>query len=114
MVLPLIDATNPVRWVSAANSLMLQRASGRPVRAGSSQARALTVTMTSGGKSPGPPRACLILQPRKAFVKKALSPERHDFAARPQAAGDRVIRSAFGREQNHLRAEHLEVRARVF
>ena len=57
IVLPLMDATKPVRWVSAANSLMLQRASGRWVRAGSSHARALTVTTTSGGKSPGAPRA---------------------------------------------------------
>ena len=57
IVLPLIDATNPLRWVSAANSRRLQRASGRWARVGSSHARALTVTTTSGGKSPGTSRA---------------------------------------------------------
>ena len=47
---------------------------GTPCVAGSSQARALTCTTSSGGKNPGTPRAGAFFQTRQAFLKEALAP----------------------------------------
>src|SRR6266851_3095328 len=53
IVVPEIDATMP--WAAAwrARSGQCQRASGTPVVAGNSQARALTATAASRGERPG-------------------------------------------------------------
>ena len=54
-----MNATTPRMISSRASSAQLQRDSGTPVVAGSSQANALISAFTEGGKDPGPsaPRA---------------------------------------------------------
>jgi hypothetical protein len=61
---PLISATTPWATTSRRNSASDQRARGTPRRAGNSHARALTSTITLGGKAGWAPAARLFLEPR--------------------------------------------------
>ena len=81
--------------------------------AGSSQAKALTCTISSGGKRPGATRSGAFFQPGQSLFEKALAPLADDFPAGVQAAGDLVIRPTFGRMENHLGAEHLKIWRRI-
>src|SRR6516165_10554502 len=80
-VLPLMEASKPLCWTCCTRSVVLQRDSGRPYLAGSSQAKALTCTTSSGGKSPGTTRTSMLFQPREAISKEALAPERYHFTS---------------------------------
>jgi len=73
-VLPLREATRPLCWTCCTRSVVLQRESGRPYLAGSSQAKALIWTTSSGGKSPGTTRTSLLFQPREAIGEEAFAP----------------------------------------
>ena len=81
-VLVLSVATSPLARAAAARSAAVQRARGAPDRVGNSHARALTWTTTSGGKTPGPPRAWPFRQAGEALVIEALAPQAHHFAPR--------------------------------
>jgi hypothetical protein len=61
-VVPLIFATMPLAITSWRNSENDHRANGKPNRLGSSQASALTSTMTLGGKARRSPAARLFLK----------------------------------------------------
>ena len=63
-VVSLTRATNPHRCASRTISAQLSRDSGSPRGAGSSQARALICTTSSGGKNPGAARAWALFQAR--------------------------------------------------
>ena len=80
---------------------------------GSSQAKALTCTTSSGGENPGATRAGEFLQPAESFVKEALAPLADDLAAGIQTGGNFIVGDAFGGQENHLGAKDLKVWQRI-
>jgi hypothetical protein len=70
----------------------------------------LICTTTSGGESPGPAWASLILQPGQSLLEEALAPQAHDFSAGVQARRDLVVAPALGSEEDHLGANNLIIR----
>jgi hypothetical protein len=108
-VLSLIVATKPWSRAYRANSGTLQRAKGCSRREGSSQAKALICTTSSGGGKPGSARSWYFLQPGQPFGKEAFSPPTDDLPGCIQALGDLVIGEPLGREKNHPRANHLYI-----
>ena len=94
IVVPEISATIPWRTASARMSGTCRREKGSSSCRGGVQAIAFTATTTSGGKSPGPPRALLLLEALEASLEEALAPGRHDLAADVEAAGDLVVAQA--------------------
>src|SRR5437867_5578520 len=106
-VLSLMVATNPDCRACCATSATLRRESGKPSVVGSSHARALTCTTTSGGKSPGSARASLMLQRGQTLFEKGLAPQAHDFAPRMQARRDLVVAQALGSKEDHLGPDDL-------
>jgi hypothetical protein len=109
-VLLLMQAAKPQRCTCLATSARLWRESGMPSVAGNSQASALILTTSSGGKSPGPTRAGAFFQACQSLPVEALAPLTYHFAARIQAQGDLVVANALGGHQNHLGSLDLEVR----
>jgi hypothetical protein len=109
-VLPLMEATRPLCWTCCTRSLVLHRDSGRPCFAGSSQAKALICTTSSGGKSPGATRTSMLFQPSEAIGKEALAPKGDYFTAGVQACGDLVVRQTLSRVQDHLGPLDLKIR----
>ena len=73
-VLLLMQATKPVDWACCATSATLSRDSDKPKVAGSSQASALTSTVSSGGKGPRASRAGPLFEARQSFLEEALAP----------------------------------------
>jgi len=59
--------------------------------AGSSHAKALTCTTSSGGKRPGATRSGTFFQTCQAFLKEALAPQANHFTASIQALSDLII-----------------------
>src|SRR3974390_3791886 len=94
IVVPLIPATRPWASTSRRSSRCDHWASGRPQRAGSSQARALTATTTSGGKAGWPAAPGGRGAPRQAPQAEALAPLAEDLPWEIQAARDNVIAQA--------------------
>ena len=113
-VLLLMLATMPHRSTSRTRSTVLNRESGSPRVAGSSQARALTCTTTSGGKNPGATGPGALVEARQALLKETFTPEADDLASDRHGRGDLVIGPPVGREQDHLGAEHIEMWQRIF
>jgi hypothetical protein len=93
---------------------MLNRDSGKPSVAGSSQANALISTTSSGGKSPRSTRAGSLFQARQSLFVEAFAPKADHLAARIQAHGDLVVAHSLRGHQNHLGALNFEVRQRIF
>src|SRR5439155_24076897 len=112
-VLSLMVATSPERCASATNLGTLQRASGCWRRLGSSHARALTCTTTSGGKSPGAPGTWPLFQAGEALLEKPLAPQAHHLAPGMQGAGDLIVGAVLGGQQDHLGADNHEIRQRI-
>ena len=83
-----IAATTARLTSSRASSAQLQRDSGTPVVAGSSQASCLTSAMTRGGKGPGSTRAFAIGQARHALLEEALAPLDHRVQRHLEPLGD--------------------------
>src|SRR5713101_4235740 len=94
MVVPETDATMPCCTAARARSGQCQRASGTPVVAGSSQARALTATTTSGGKRRGPPSPRQVAEPGQALVAEPFAPLGDHLARGVQLGGDLVVAQA--------------------
>jgi len=106
-------ATKPARQTSCRSSSRLQRESGMWWVAGSSHARALTCTTTSGGKRPGATRSGTFLQPGQALFEEAFAPLADDFPAGIQATSDVVVGEALRRVEDHLGTENLIIRQRI-
>ena len=68
-----------------------ERLSGTPRRHGSSQARALTATTTSGGKDRGSASPGPLFEAGQALLEEAFAPFRHDLPAGVKAGGDLVV-----------------------
>src|SRR6266851_3331141 len=113
-VLSLMVATMPARCASRTRSPMLSRDSGTPSVAGSSHARALIWTTTSGGKKPGAARAGALLQAVQAFMEEAFAPDTDHVATDRERGGDHVVGPPLGGKQDHLGSEDGEIRQRIF
>jgi hypothetical protein len=110
MVTPLTEGTMPAVSTWRCNSERLNRDSGRPNVAGSSQARALTWATTRGGKGRGPASAGKILQPRQPFSEEAFAPFAHHRAGHIQTLPDLLIFEAISSEKNKLRTHDVSIR----
>ena len=93
--------------------LGLHRARGPPCVDGNSQARALTCTMTSGGKNPRPARAIAVVEPREPSLEEALAPLGDHFSATVQLLGDLVVPPSVGGQEDHLGPQDVKVRQRL-
>jgi hypothetical protein len=109
-VRPLIEATMPRRTASRAISVQLNREKGSPVSLGSSHARALTSTTTSGGKKIRPTPTRTTLQSTQALLAKSFPPFADDLPGQIQACGDLGVLQALGRQQDDLRPDDVAVR----
>src|SRR5207244_4694651 len=112
-VLSLMVATMPERCASRTRSPMLSRDSGTPSVAGSSHARALIWTTTSGGKKPGAARAGALLQAVQAFVEEPFSPQTDHVASHRQRGRDGVVGPPVGGQQDHLGPEDSKIWQRI-
>ncbi len=113
-LLPLMEATRPLCWTCWTRSGVLHRDKGRSYLDGSSQARALTCTTSSGGKSRGATRTSPLFQPGKALGKEALAPRRDHFTAGIEAGGDLVVGHALGGVKDHFGLLYLKIWQRIF
>src|SRR6266852_3533195 len=113
-VVSLMVATMPERWASRTRSLMLRRESGKPRVAGSSHARALIWTTTSGGEKPWAARAWSLLQAVQAFVEEPFAPQTDHVASHRERGGDGVVGPPVGRQQDHLGPEDGKIWQRIF
>src|SRR5258706_1657996 len=91
IVVPETDATMPCCTAARARSGQCQRASGTPWVAGSSQARALTATTTSGGKGRAPSAPRQVTQPGQALAAEPLAPLGNHLARGVEPGGDLVV-----------------------
>src|SRR6266540_3747610 len=97
----------PVVMTSSRSSARLQRPSGTPLVAGSSQAIALTSTTTAEGEAARPARPLAIPQPAKAFLDEAFAPLRHGVDRHPQPPGDPDVLLPLGGLQHDPGPHHL-------
>jgi hypothetical protein len=88
IVVSLIEATSPRRITSERISGTCRRLKGRPRRAGSSHAIALTAMTSSGGKTRPAAGSRALGQPRQALLEEALPPLRHDLDRGVEPVGD--------------------------
>src|SRR5712691_881481 len=114
MVVSLTAANRPERRTCEPSSARLHRDSGRPNLAGSSHAMALTRTTSSGGEDPGASGSWAVVETPQALLEEALAPHAYDFASCAEGLCDLVIGEAPVGQEDHLRAEDLEIRQRIF
>jgi hypothetical protein len=81
--------------------------------AGSSHAKALTWTMSSGGKTPGPARTRTFFQAGQALLEESFAPLTDDFPTGIQATGNLIIGPTLGGAKNHPGAENLKIWQRI-
>ena len=100
----------PLAMTSWRNSENDHRAKGKPRRLGSSQASALTSTMTLGGKARRSPAAWLLLKPGQSFGVKAPPPLADDLARRVETSGYDVISQALACQEYNLGPDDITIR----
>src|SRR6516164_11429851 len=110
MVAPLICATSPWLRICWRRSAMEKRDKGRPVRCGSSQARAFTCTTRRGGKAGLTPASRFILEAGQASQTEALAPLADDLAWRVESRGNYIIGEALGGQQDDFGANDITIR----
>jgi hypothetical protein len=113
-VVSLMRATMPHCCASRTMSAQLKRDSGSPRVAGSSQARALICTTSSGGKSPGAAWARVFVKSWYAFMEEPFAPQAHHIATDRKRGGDLVVGATLGGEQNYPGSQYLEIWQRIF
>src|SRR5829696_5301033 len=113
MVVSEIEATMPCSMAVRARSGACQRASGTPLLAGSSHARALIATTTSGGESRGPPGPWLLLETGRALLAEAFAPLGNDLSGGVQTTGDLIVAQSIGGQQHDPGPYHIAVRSRI-
>ena len=114
MVVSLTAVIRPELRTCEPSSARLQRESGSPSLAGNSHAMALTRTTSSGGEDPGPSGSWAVVETTEALLEEALAPHARDFASRAEVLCDLVIGEAPMSQEDHLGAEDLEIRQRIF
>jgi hypothetical protein len=90
----------PVVSTSSRSSARLQRPSGTPLVAGSSQAIALTSMTTAEGKRRDRPGRLRSLNPRTALLAEPLAPLRHRVDRHPKPARDLDVLLCLGGEHD--------------
>jgi len=93
---------------------MCSRESGTPRVRGSSHARALTSTMTSGGKDRGTTSAGAFLEAREAFLEETFAPLADDLAARVESRRNLIVAESLGGEEHDLGPDYVSIRQRIF
>src|SRR6266498_5971405 len=114
MVVLLRVAMRPERRTCEPSSARLHRESGSPSFAGSSQAMALTRTTSSGGEDPGPSGAWAVIETTEALLKEAFTPHADDFTSCGEVVCDVLIGEALVSQEDHLGANDLIIRQRIF
>jgi hypothetical protein len=99
--------TMPRAMTSRAKAWRLNRDGGRPVAAGSSQAKALTCMTTSRGKNGRAPGAGFSLQAGQSFLEEAFAPLANDLAGDRQAGSNLVIALALSGQKDHFSPEDV-------
>ena len=92
---------------------MCSRESGTPRVRGSSHARALTSTMTSGGKDRGTTSAGAFLEAREAFLEEPFAPLADNLAARVESRGNLIVGESFGGKEDDLGPDYVSIRQRI-
>src|SRR6059036_92885 len=105
-----IEATKPRRTTSPLISAMLKRESGRPRVWGSSQASALIVTTTLGGKAGSSPAAGLFIKACQAVLEEALAPFADDLPRGIEPCSDLVIGEPQGSVEDDLGPHDVSIR----
>jgi hypothetical protein len=113
MVVPEISATMPRETTSEAMSGTCRRDSGTPRRPGSSQAIALTATITSGGKDRGSTSPGTLFEAGQAIFEEPFSPLRHNLSTGVEASCDLVIVQTLGGHEHDLGSHYLSIRQRI-
>jgi hypothetical protein len=113
MVVSLTVAMRPERRTCEPSSARLQRESGSPSFAGSSQAMALTRTTSSGGEDPGASGSWLVIETSEALLEEAFTPHADYLASCGEVVCDSVIGEALVSQQDHLGADDLIIRQRI-
>src|SRR5262245_2410663 len=85
-----VEATRPLCCTCCKRCVVLQRGSGRPCLAGSSQSGALLCTTRWAGKTPGTPRTSMLFQPCEAIGEEPFAPQRYHFTSGVEIGGDLV------------------------
>jgi hypothetical protein len=93
---------------------MLNRESGSPNFAGSSQASALICTTTSGGKNPGAAGSGSFLQAGEAFIEEAFAPEADHVSTDRERRADLIVGPTFGGKENDSGTQDDKIRQRIF
>jgi hypothetical protein len=104
-------AAMPLAAASRASSGQLQRASGFPLAAGGSQARALTSAATRAANFRGRPRG--VGQPVHALLAVAAPPLAGRVLADAEPGGDRAVGEAVRGQQHDPRPQHQPERRRA-
>lgn len=92
---------------------VFQCESGTPLVAGSSQARALTCTTSSGGKNPGAAGARQFLKASEALFEETLPPHADNLAPGVEPGGNLIVGQALGGKQDHSGADDFKIRQRI-
>jgi len=87
-----------------------KRDNGKPKREGNSHARALTSTITPGGKAGRSPASGLLFESRQAKLEETLSPFANDLPREVEARGNDVICETLSSVENDLSANDISIR----
>src|SRR3990172_4348551 len=112
-VLSPILATRPHSRACRVRSATLQRDRGTSRVQGSSHARALICTTSSGGKTPGAARPWTLFKACDALFKEPLSPHADDFTAGIESGCNLIVSQSLGRQKNDLGTDDLKIRQRI-
>jgi hypothetical protein len=100
----------PLAIASWRNSAIDQRANGKPRRDGSSQANALIVTTTLGGKAGWSPAAWLFFETREPLAIEALSPLADSLARHGEAGCNAIVAKSLAGQKHDLGSDNVAVR----
>jgi hypothetical protein len=91
-------------------SAILRRDSGKFNFVGSSHAKALIATTTSGGKARRAASPVALLKAFQTVFEKSFPPLTHDLKGRVQPGGDLLILHALGRIERDFSPDHIDIR----
>jgi hypothetical protein len=105
-----MEAARSCRITSCLISAKLHRDKGTPLTWGSSQASALTATMSLGGKAGWAPAARSILQAAETFFEKTFTPLADNLPRGSHPKSDFVIFQAVSGQKNNLGSNDISIR----
>ena len=105
-----MDATSPLRMVSSRMSAILIRDSGNFNSVGSSHAKALIATTTSGGKARRAASPVALLKAFQSAFEKSFPPLAYDLEGRVQPGGDLLILHVLSRVERDFSPDYVDIR----